>query len=113
MSLPRIVGVLLLALSLASQLHADAQQADPLVGKWFWWNGGTAIFHEDGTCELEKDTLKGTWQYLHNPENERKYLLNWDHGRFLNRLVLSGDGKNARVEDTTQNIKFKARKYTD
>lgn len=68
---------------------------DPIVGKWFWNADVAVTFAADGTCTSEQGS--GTWQFLQNAEVERKYRVNWDQGRAIDRVTFSRDGQTARV----------------
>ncbi len=70
---------------------------DPLAGNWLWRGGGTATFNADGT--MTAYGMKGTWTFLNNPEVERKYRLVWEQGKFIDEMVCSRDGQQAKVRN--------------
>ncbi|GEM_PF-3624646 len=63
---------------------------------------------------MENTTLTGTWEFLNNPESNRKYQLIWDHGRFINRMTMAEDGRSAIMHDeTNKNAKWNVRKLNE
>ena len=67
---------------------------DPLLGRWVWYNKSIVSFGADGTSTADANA-KGAWSYLHNPEVQRKYRVTWDHGKFVDTIILAEDGKTA------------------
>ena len=110
---PKLLFNFLLLFAAAMPLFATTKPVDPIVGRWFWGENYTVIFYADGTCIVENDGTKGKWEYLKNPEIERKYGLTWDQGRLLNRMTIAQDGKSAQVLDQIKEKKFKARKSAE
>jgi hypothetical protein len=101
-----LLTVLVLVISAAAQTaQAAPDVVDPIVGTWAWKIGETVTFDAKGICVLENTKLTGTWQFLNNPESERKYRLTWDRGRFINKVIFSRDGRSAIVYDETDNNK--------
>jgi hypothetical protein len=85
----------------------------PIVGKWAWVRGGTAVFDANGTsCTF--GNLMGTWEFEQDSGSEQRYRLNWANGRFINTMTISADGRSAVLVDLTDNnSSFKARKFTN
>ena len=70
-----------------------------------------ATFNPDGTCEMSNG-VRGAWHFLHNPEAARKYAINWEHGRFQDKLSVSPDGQSALLTGTSKEH-YDVRRATD
>ena len=112
-SVRRTLCLLALWLTVGTPGQAAPDAVDPIVGRWFWRGDLSVTFKADGTCKLNDTSLEGTWQFLHNAEAERKYSLDWDHGRLLNKMIFSRDGRSAQVQDLTKGDHFVSRKSED
>jgi Tol biopolymer transport system component len=69
---------------------APAPAADPVVGKWAWFNGGTVSILPDGTLTHEQGN-RGTWTV--QDRARRVYVLRWRQGDFVDTVTLSEDGQ--------------------
>ena len=87
----------------------SAEKADPIVGKWIWYQGAIATFDADETGV--SGGLKGKWRFLQNPEVQRKYRIIWNEGVFINSVVMSEDQQTLSIQDNNK-VKFTARRAT-
>ncbi len=71
---------------------------EPVVGNWLWRGDVTVTLNADGTLTSGYG-MKGNWTYLNNPEAERKYRLVWEQGKFIDEMVCSRDGQQAKVRN--------------
>jgi len=106
----RLLGVFLTLLTLNLDLRAAAPGPDPLIGKWFWHHNIQVEFHADGTATSDVNS-SGTWEYLNNPEVQRNYRVNWDHGKFIDTIILNEDGTTAVLVSSGK--KYNIRRMTD
>jgi hypothetical protein len=92
---------LLLASVAASGLPraAEAATCDALVGKWTWFTGGVVSINADGTMRHEPGN-DGTWECTDRARGQA--TLRWRIGGYVNRLVLSGDGRALSSTDPAQ-----------
>jgi hypothetical protein len=91
MHLPRRHFILLCLLATVNIVaaHAATEPAeDPLVGKWIWHSNQIVTFKADHSCTSSAN-MDGTWQYVNNPEAQRKYTIIWAHGVYRDKLICS------------------------
>ncbi len=72
---------------------------DALVGKWTWFTGGVVSINADGTMRHEPGN-DGTWECTDRARG--RATLRWRLGGYVNRLVLSGDGRALSSTDPAQ-----------
>lgn len=104
------VLVLLMLGAFGASLQAALEPVDPLVGSWLWYQGHPITIRADGT--VHSDDSGGTWQYLHNPEVQRHYRIVWEHGIYIDEVVLTEDGQRARVRNQN-GIQYSVRRALD
>jgi len=92
-----LVSVALAAL--CSVCPADAASCNDFVGKWAWFVGGEVTVNADGTFSQQSGN-SGRWECT-NPALGR-ITLRWRAGGFVNRMVLSPDGRNLTSTDPSQ-----------
>lgn len=78
---------------------AEAATCDALVGKWAWFTGGVVSINADGTMRHEPGN-DGTWECTDRARGQA--TLRWRIGGYVNRLVLSGDGRALSSTDPNQ-----------
>lgn len=78
---------------------AEAATCDALVGKWTWFTGGVVSINADGTMRHEPGN-DGTWECTDRARGQA--TLRWRLGGYVNRLVLSGDGRALSSTDPSQ-----------
>jgi hypothetical protein len=89
---PFLIALAVSTVSLSAQIPTPrATQSDPIVGEWRYFNSTLVQMTEDGQAVGPKN--RGTWEFLNNKETERKYIIKWDVGLFIDYLTLSRDGK--------------------
>lgn len=96
-----VVG-LVIGMLLAIGVSASAGAAAPceaLVGKWKWFTGGVVSINGDGTIAHDPGN-EGTWECT-DPARGR-VMLRWRLGGYVNRLVLSADGRALASTDSSQ-----------
>lgn len=82
---------------------ARAQEPDPcdaVIGTWAWFTGGPVTIRADHTMAFQSKANDGTWQCL--DASRRLLLLNWRVGGFVNRVILSPDGRRLTSADPSQ-----------
>ena len=77
----------------------EAATCDALVGKWAWFTGGVVSINADGTLRHDPGN-DGTWECTDRARGQA--TLRWRIGGYVNRLVLSGDGRALSSTDPTQ-----------
>lgn len=82
----------LLILQSAEPTAAPGAKADPIVGKWRFFNDHVVTITADGRLTSSKGAT-GTWTFANDKELERKYSLNWQEGLNIDEMRLSRDGK--------------------
>jgi len=92
----KYVVVSLLFMAANADLRAGTPEPDPLIGHWFWHHNILVAFKADGTATSNIKS-EGVWEFLKNAEVERKYHVNWDHGKYIDTVILSKDGKSANL----------------
>ncbi len=75
---------------------APPDKNDPLIGDWLWFKGRPVTFNADGTVTGPEGTV-GVWEYLHNPGAERKYRVNFGHGKYIDTFTCTADAQTAHV----------------
>ena len=80
---------------------ADAAGCDAIVGKWIWFTGGTVSINADGTMVHDPGN-DGTWECTDRTRG--RVALRWRLGGYVNRLVLSADGKGLASTDPGQSF---------
>jgi hypothetical protein len=88
-----LAAVLLLAVGFANS--ASAKAGDPFAGQWLWADGVTVELSEVGQARLRTAAfgLEGKWTFASSENGERKYLVNWQGGQFIDSLTLSSDSR--------------------
>jgi hypothetical protein len=77
----------------------EAATCDALVGKWAWFTGGVVSINADGTLRHDPGN-DGTWECTDRARGQA--TLRWRIGGYVNRLVLSGDGRALSSTDPAQ-----------
>jgi hypothetical protein len=77
----------------------EAATCDALVGKWAWFTGGVVSINADGTIRHDPGN-DGIWECTDRARGQA--TLRWRLGGYVNRLVLSGDGRALSSIDPTQ-----------
>lgn len=109
--LPRLTLWFLVLFAFGTMLSAaPVEKEDPLVGKWIWHHKITVVIRADGTATSDASP-NGTWTYNHNPEVQRKYRISWEHGKYIDNLVLSEDGQKGLL--LTDSGKYEVHRATD
>ena len=78
---------------------AEAATCDALVGKWAWFTGGVVSINADGTIRHDPGN-DGTWECTDRARG--RATLRWRLNGYVNRLVLSGDGRALSSTDPSQ-----------
>jgi hypothetical protein len=78
---------------------AEAATCEALVGNWAWFTGGVVSINADGTLRHEPGN-DGTWECTDRARGQA--TLRWRLGGYVNRLVLSGDGRALSSTDPAQ-----------
>jgi hypothetical protein len=82
--------LLVVAFLLIAPLIQESQpRCDDVVGNWKWFVGPQLTIKADHTFSNGENS--GNWE-LKNA-SERKYILRWDVGGFVDEVTLSADGK--------------------
>lgn len=79
--------------------HVEAATCDAIVGKWAWFTGGVVTINADGTIRHDPGN-DGTWECTDRARGQA--TLRWRLGGYVNRLVLSGDGRALSSTDPSQ-----------
>ena len=94
--LKRFRNASLMALAATSMTCGYAQipdnkhePADPIVGRWLWFNNQTKVFLADGTAAGQG--AQGSWKQIGH-STPPKYEFTWDQ-KFVDTLYLKENGK--------------------
>lgn len=79
--------------------RAHAATCDAIIGKWAWFIGGEVTVNRDGTFTQQSGNA-GTWECNDGPSG--RFTFRWRDGGFVNRLVLSSDGRGLTSTDPSQ-----------
>ena len=81
-------------LFLGVQLSAAPKgaEADPIQGRWHYFNDHVLTISSGGNMTSNKGAT-GNWVFLKNPEVERKYRMQWEGNPLVDTMTLSRDGK--------------------
>ena len=80
-----MLGVALVA---SSSLAADTTVADPIVGRWRWFNNTIYVLNADGTTTPGK----GRWKCVSPEQTPRKYVIDWKEELWIDTLYLEKNG---------------------
>jgi hypothetical protein len=80
-------------------LAAPKEAPDPLIGRWRWTDRQIVECRADQTFAVEPTKRGGTWKLVPDKAAERKYVLTWDGGLFVDRLTMSRDEKELKGEN--------------
>ena len=82
---------LILALLIATSLFAQQSQpkCNDIIGEWKWFVGPQLTFSADHSFTNGENS--GSWELTN--ASQRKYILRWDVGGFVDEVILSTDGK--------------------
>jgi hypothetical protein len=78
---------------------APKEAPDPLIGRWRWTDRQIVECRADQTFTVEPTKRGGTWKLVPDKAAERKYVLTWDGGLFVDRLTMSRDEKELKGEN--------------
>lgn len=92
-------------LSLFAVGHSSCRADEPgagqaIVGTWSWFFGGPVTIKPNHTMAFQNRANDGTWACVDS--SRRLFILKWRVGGFVNRVILSADGKNLGSADPTQ-----------
>ena len=92
---------LVVALLLISPfINQDSQpKCDDIVGNWKWFVGPQLTIKADHTFSNGENS--GNWESKNAPE--RRYVLRWDVGGFVDEVTLSADGKKLAGTNNNKN----------
>ena len=82
-----IIFALLLLVSVAGQ--ESQPKCNDIVGKWKWFVGPELSISADHSFTNGENS--GSWKLTN--ATERKYMLTWDVGGFVDEVTLSADGR--------------------
>lgn len=77
----------------------EAATCDAIVGRWAWFTGGLVSINADGTVRHDPGN-DGTWECTDRARGQA--TLRWRVGAYVNRLVLSADGRALSSTDPAQ-----------
>lgn len=92
-----IAGVRVLSLPPPVQ----AASCEAIVGKWAWFIGGEVTVNPDGTF-IQQSGNAGTWECTDAARGA--VTLRWRQGGFVNRMMLSPDGRGLSSTDPSQSF---------
>ena len=88
-----IIAVLLLSITHVSAV--SAKENDPIAGRWSWFEGGTVELSENGHARMASPAynMEGQWTLATGVvgKTERQYVINWQHGQWIDTIHLSND----------------------
>ena len=76
-----------------SYLEGLSSVCDMAVGSWDWFHGGITNIHANGTIDGVWTIFSNTGTWECNDPAERKIILRWNVGGWIDYLVLSDDGR--------------------
>ena len=87
-SYKHLLGILLCPLVALSAIAADPTSADPIVGRWRWFNNRIYVFNADGTTTPNE----GRWTCVSPNQIPRKYVIDWKEELNIDTLYLERSG---------------------
>ncbi len=89
-----ILKLLFAVLALLQICHAEeAEEGDPVVGRWRWNGKQLVDCRPDGTFTAAPSNRKGTWEYVKDTTVERKYVFRWDGDLYTDIVTMARSGE--------------------
>lgn len=90
------IALIILVAAASSSLQAGNDSSkEPIVGRWRWGKNitiisgnGKAFMYAPGWSGMH-----GQWKLESAGNTERKYVINWEGGLWIDKVFISGDGK--------------------
>ena len=72
-------------------MEAVLPNADPIIGRWRFFNGSLRIFNADGTS-IDQNGQPAVWRCENPTQRPRRYEIVYEGGRFTDHLTMKEDG---------------------